>query len=318
MERKERMGCDRRVLQKLTVGIAVITHRAKLHLPRCLPPLINSALKPRVLVVNSSSNDGTVELAEALGAETLLIPRSEFNHGSTRERARRHLGTDIVVMVTPDAYAAGEKTLDRLVQPLLEGEASISYARQVAHDRADFFESFPRQFNYPKESHIRSINDVEKYGVYTFFCSDSCAAYLNSALDEIGGFPEVLLGEDTVVVARLLRRGHKIAYVAEAVVKHSHRYSVKQEFKRYFDTGLARNSHAELLACKGGDAGRGAAYTKELLIRLLKKKPTKIPYAILQTAAKYSGYKIGQFSQNAPFWLKRALSSQEFYWQNKK
>ena len=44
-----------------SVGVIVVTHNAKKHLAHCLPYLLNSELCPRVLVVNSSSNDGTVE-----------------------------------------------------------------------------------------------------------------------------------------------------------------------------------------------------------------------------------------------------------------
>lgn len=231
-----------------SIGVAVITHKAKNHLPLCLPPLLQSSLKPRVLVVNSSSHDGTVETALELGAETLVIPRPDFNHGSTREKARKHLDTDIVVMITPDAYALDTHVLERLVKPIIEGKASISYARQIPHDGADFFESFHREFNYPSESHIRGIEEIGRYGVYTFFCSNSCAAYSNKALDEIGGFHSTLLGEDTVAVAKLLRKGHKIAYTAEAIVKHSHRYTLMQEFKRTFDTGLARAEYGHLLS----------------------------------------------------------------------
>jgi rhamnosyltransferase len=73
-----------------SIGVILITHNAKHHLPHCLPPLLNSSLKPRVLVVNSSSNDGTLELAQEMGAETLAIPRKQFNHGLTRELARKH------------------------------------------------------------------------------------------------------------------------------------------------------------------------------------------------------------------------------------
>ena len=39
--------------------------------------MLSSPLHPRVLVVNSSSNDGTVEEAEKLGAEVLVIPRHQ-------------------------------------------------------------------------------------------------------------------------------------------------------------------------------------------------------------------------------------------------
>lgn len=302
------------LLMKQSIGVAILTLNAKHHLSRCLPPYIHSPLKPRVVVVDSSSTDGTAEEAIRLGAEVLPIPREEFNHGLTRERARRHLNTDVVVMATPDAYATNEETLTHLVSPILEKKASIAYARQLPHDGADFFEAFPREFNYPSAGHIRSIEDIDLYGVYTFFCSDSCAAYSNKALDEIGGFQPVLLGEDTIATAMLLRRNHRIAYVAEAAVKHSHRYTLWQEFCRYFDTGIARKNFEHLLSCNSSDQQRGKAYTFEMLKRLAKEKPLLVPYGLFHTLVKLMGYRIGRASINAPLWLKKRLSSQRYYW----
>ena len=298
----------------MTVGVVFVTHRAKRHLPRCLPPILESPLKPRVVVMNSSSSDGTVELAEEMGAETLVIPRSEFNHGLSREKARRFLKTDIVVMMTPDAYAESSDMLEHLIRPIAEGKAAVSYARQIPHDGAVFFESFPRAFNYPETSEIRSYEDRKRYGVYTIFCSDSCAAYSNRALDEAGGFSHALIGEDTFTAAKLLKRGHKIAYAADAIVKHSHRYSLRQEFQRHFDTGLARKLNENLLKDYAADEKRGRQYVLQMLEILAKKQPLSIPYALLQSGVKYLGYRLGKMSSNAPLWLKKICSVQDFYW----
>ncbi|MEM7204227.1 MAG: glycosyltransferase [Planctomycetota bacterium] len=297
-----------------SVGVAIITHCAKHHLPRCLPPLLNSPLRPRVLVVNSSSGDGTVELAQELGAETLVIPRPEFNHGSTRERARKHLGTEFVGMVTPDAYAADEDVLGKLHAPLAAGEAAVSYARQIPHDGATFWESFPRDYNYPEDSQLRCLEDKDRYGIYTIFCSNAFAMYRNAALDEIGGFRPVLTHEDQFATAELLKRGHSIAYVAEAVVQHSHTYRLSQEFRRYFDTGYARKIHAELTNLTGSDQSRGRSFTLALLKTVAKQRPLHLPYALLQTGAKWMGYRLGAVSRNAPNWLKKACSGQDYYW----
>jgi rhamnosyltransferase len=293
-----------------TVGIALITHNAKKHLEKCLPPL----LKWRTVVVNSSSNDGTVEQAELMGAETLVIPRKSFNHGSTRELARKYLGTDIVVMMTPDAYATDEEVIDRLIAPILAGRSVAAYARQLPHEGAGFFEQFPRRFNYPAESHIRGLEDKKRYGPYTFFCSDSCAAYDNKSLDQVGGFPSVLIGEDTCVVAKLLNRGHKIAYQADATVCHSHGYGLSQEFKRHFDTGLARKQFGALIATGERDERRGAQYVKALVREIGLQRPHLLAYGLLQTAIKWIGYRIGRSSTNAPVWWKRLCSGQDFYW----
>ncbi len=114
------------------VGVVVVTHRAREHLRHCLPPLLRSPLRPRVLVVNSSSGDGTVEEARRLGADVMVVPRREFNHGLTRERARAALGTPVVVMLTPDAYPVDDDFLERLTAPVREGVAAVSYGRQLA------------------------------------------------------------------------------------------------------------------------------------------------------------------------------------------
>ena len=123
--------------QATTVGVAVITHAAREHLPHCLPRLLASPLRPRVLVVNSSSRDGTVELAAAMGAETLTVDRRRFNHGLTRELARRRLGAPVVVMLSPDAYPLHDDFLERLTEPVRCGRAEVAYGRQVAGPDSD-------------------------------------------------------------------------------------------------------------------------------------------------------------------------------------
>lgn len=297
-----------------SVGILIPTYQAEKHLSLCLSPLLKSPLKPKILVIDSSSTDRTVEIALKLGVDVYVIPKDEFNHGLTREKGRKLLNTDIVVMITQDAYASSSNMIENLVLPLLKGEASFSYARQIPHLGSELLEAFPRSFNYPPEGHIRSLKDIDRYGVYTFFSSNSCAAYFNKCLDEIGGFPSVLFGEDTIVTAKLLHRHHKIAYVASAEVHHSHSYTLKQEFKRHFDIGLSRHTFASLIAIGGKDSSRGKKYLQALLKELSKKKPLLIPYALVQTFVKLSGYKLGQLSVNKPNWFKRLFSSYKGYW----
>ncbi len=286
-----------------SIGILIPTFQAAKHLPHCLPPLLNSPLKPKILIIDSSSSDGTARLAHSMGAETLVIPQSEFNHGTTREKGRQILQTSIVVMMTQDAYAASSAMLEYLVKPLLCREASIAYARQIPHQGADFFAAFARRFNYPEQSHVRSLGDTAIYGIYTFFCSNSCAAYLNTALDEVGGFSPTMFGEDTIAVAKLLRRNHRIAYIAEAEVHHSHNYSLKQEFVRHFDIGFSRYANHNLLAIAGKDSQRGKAYIRALLQELIQKQPSLIPYALLQALVKFWGYQLGKAIMRTKMWF---------------
>lgn len=301
-----------------TVGIGVITYRDGKHLKNCLPPLLNSPLKPRVMVFNSSSNDGTVEEAERLGAETFIIPRKNMNAGYSREATRKKLNTDIFVAMTPDAYALDENMIETLVKPIMEGKAAVAYARQIPHDDATPIAKFSRMFNYPEQSQIRGIEDAAKYGSYLPFCSDTCAAYSQKALDEIGGFRWILGGEDTVAAAMLLRKGYKIAYVAEAVVKHSHNYSPSKEFHRHFDTGVYRETWKKTLFFgKSSDEGRGMKYLEGLVKYLRANEPKLVLKGIFQVGMGYLGYLTGKFGRDLiPNSIKKEISHAEFYWKS--
>lgn len=299
-----------------SVGVAVITYQAVSHIPHCLPPVLQSPLHPRVLVVNSSSGDGTVEAALKMGSEVLVVPRHEFNHGATRELARHALGTDIVVMMTPDARPRDRNVLGNLVRPIAEGAASVAYARQVPREGAKFFEAFSRSFNYPEKSENRSVEDVKKVGPAAFFCSNVCAAWSNSALDEVGGFSPTLSLEDVIATTKLLHAGHRVAYCADSVVAHSHRYTLAEEFRRHFDTGYVRAGQRQLLFTNGGDERRGAAYATGLLSRLLLEQPWLVPYGVAHLMTKYAGYRLGFHGHALPVWIKRRLSAQDYFWQD--
>jgi len=300
--------------QAATVGVAIIAYNSRRHLQSCLTPLLQSSPQPRIVVVDPQSTDDTVQEATRLGAEVLSISYENFNHGSTRELARKYLATDIVVMMTPDAYAIDADMLTKLVEPIRTGQAAIAYARQIPRDGESFYGRFLRQFNYPAQSHTRSMSDVAEHGILTTFCSDSCCAYSNAALDAAGGVPSVLCHEDQIVGAMLVSRGHRIAYVADAVVKHSHTYSLMQEFRRSFDNAMAREAAKEVLAPFGKMSSRGRTYVGKLLKAVARHRPWSLPYAIMHIGAKWIGFKMGVNLMGASVRLKRWCSASPFYW----
>ena len=70
----------------------------------------------KVLIVDSSSTDGTPELARAAGFKVWSIPRDEFNHGNTRHRAAELVpDCDILVYLTQDAILNGANAIENLV-----------------------------------------------------------------------------------------------------------------------------------------------------------------------------------------------------------
>jgi rhamnosyltransferase len=204
------------------------------------------------------------------------------------------------------------------VAPLLEDAAiAISYSRQLPRPGADVFEAFPREFNYGSTPQVRGIEDVHQYGVYTFFCSNSCAAYKNEALDEIGGFDPILTNEDYFAVAKMLQKGYRIYYASESKVLHSHKYTLLEEFQRYFDTGYVRAQRPFVQEIVGAAERRGVGFVAALIKRLAKESVWKIPYAVAQSGVKWCGYRVGFHAKRLPVSWRKKLSQQKYFWDSK-
>ena len=300
-------------MKNLSIGIIIPTLNAENDLKIILPIISNK--KYKILIIDSKSTDSTVDIAKKYNAKVVI--ENNFNHGATREKARKMINTDIVVFLTQDAYLKDSEQVEKLIKPLQDGTSSIAYGRQNARKGASVFESFPILFNYNDTPSVRSISDVEKYGVYTFFCSNNFGAYLNKDLDIIGGFEPVLTNEDYFACYKLLNIGKKVAYVPNAHVIHSHKFSLGENFRRYFDTGYVRGEKKYIQDLVGHADKRGANLAIKMLKFLLYKNPFLIPYSILELLTKYTGFKIGFYGYGLPKSIKKLLSNQKYYWDSK-
>jgi len=301
--------------QKKKASIVILTMNAGKTITQLLSKINTNQYE--VFVIDSSSTDDTLEYCKQFKCKIITIDKSDFNHGATREMGRKLCNTDIVVHMTQDAFPVEMNTIDKLIEPIQKNKASASYARQIPRMNAGIIESFPRYYNFPKIEQIRSLKDIYKYGVYTFFCSDSCAAWSIIALDKVEGFSPTLTNEDYIACAKLLIKKFKVAYVPEAVVTHSHDYTLKQEFQRMFDTGFVRAERPWIQNAVGNASKRGAGYFIALIKKLALENPLLIPYAFLQTTVKYLGYKIGFNAIKFPKGLKKSLSGQKYFWDSK-
>jgi glycosyltransferase involved in cell wall biosynthesis len=279
------------------ITIIVPTYNASKYLPSLLTQLESQTVKDyELIVIDSSSRDDTVDIAQSHRANVITIPKSEFDHGGTRTLAATKAKGDILVYLTQDVLPYNEYTIENIAAPFADDEKiGAVFGRQLPYPRASVFAEHLRQFNYPDTSYTRILDDKKKYGIRTAFLSNSFAAYRKSALKEIGYFKSGLpFGEDACAGAKILLKKHKIAYVAEAMVLHSHNYTVWQDLKRYFDMGTFHRTENWLLREFGRAEGEGIRYAKsEVRFLLRKRKPYLLPEFVLRTLMKYLGYKVG-------------------------
>ena len=221
----------------------------------------------KVIVIDSSSSDNTAEHADESGFLVHSIPKSEFNHGGTRNQAVEFAKSfaDVVVFMTQDAILASPDSL--------------------------------------------------ALGIKTAFMSNSFAAYRLSVFDKLGGFPDnTILAEDMYLAAKMILSGYKVAYCAEATVFHSHNYTLKQEFQRYFDTGVFQQEQKWIQQKFGSAASEGKRFVLSELKFLSIKSPHLIPKAILSTCVKWLGFKLGYYYYRLPYKWCRVFSMHKGYW----
>jgi rhamnosyltransferase len=96
------------------------------------------------------------------------------------------------------------------------------------------------------------------------------------------------------VACKMLQQGYNIAYQADAIVYHSHSYSLSQEFKRYFDMGKFHTQEQWILDDFGKAEGEGKKFVISEIKYLVKNGNFYLlPLMVIRTAFKFLGYKIG-------------------------
>jgi len=274
----------------------------------------------KLLIIDSSSNDDTVKNASLYTTDIEIIPSSDFNHGGTRNQAANMASDfDYLIFMTQDAILNTPNDFDNIID-FLERDHDISAVcgRQLPHDDANPLAQHARYFNYQTQSQIKTEKDIARMGIKTVFMSNSFSAYRTADLINLGGFPaDTILAEDMYVAAKMIMQRKKIGYCAEACVRHSHNYTFIQEFKRYFDTGVFHSKESWILERFGNISGEGKRFIISEFKFLCEKNPLWIPSAMLNTFAKYVGFKLGaNWSRLPKSWLPK-LSMHKNYWLKK-
>ena len=258
----------------MMLSVIIPTLNAAKELPGLLDMLEKQSVRAdEIIVVDSASDDDTVKICKADNSVKLIqIERKDFDHGKTRDMALRESKGDIVVFLTHDALPADEYLLENLIKPIInEKSIALSAGRQLPKPDSTHMERLVREFNYPEQSRIRSKEDLAELGIKTFFCSDVCCAYNKAIYLELGGFDYPLkTNEDMFYAAKVIHAGYRISYTADAMVYHSHNFTLKEQYRRNYIQGYEIEKRKDFLNV-GSYQGEGMKLVRFVSARLLKK-----------------------------------------------
>lgn len=267
-------------------------------------PLAESLLKQenvKIAEINfvlTDTGGSEIEILKELAAANKVIhyeviKPSEFSHSLTREKAAFNAKGDVIVFVTQDVEIRDPEFLAKLIRPIVAGEAEAAYARQKT--KYNNIEKYTRESNYPSRSFVVTEKDIEKRGLKTFFFSDAAGAISREWFVKLGGYDgkKLPISEDMYFAYKLIMAGGRIKYCADAVVYHSHKFSVHEIYDRYKLTGkfFRENSYLD----QYGTTGSGAGLAKHVLRRILQEGRVDLlcryPFDM---GARWFGMKVGK------------------------
>jgi len=305
----------------LKVALIIPTYNAERYIDNLFAGIAMQTLQPNeILIIDSSSKDKTQEKLAHYPCKIHVIAQKDFDHGGTRQLGTELIEADIYIYLTQDAIPADKHSFENLVQAFLNPKVGCAYGRQLPHKNATFLAAHARHFLYPEQSVLKSYENRHQFGIKACFNSDSFSAYRKQALIEAGGFPnKLIVSEDAYVAGKMLLKDWHVAYQAQALVYHSHNYSILQEAKRYFDIGVFHSKEQWIIKEFHTPTRIGMRFVRSELRCVFAKRALYIaPLAIIKSGAKYIGYRLGTYHARLPNWLRSKLSAHPGFWQNNK
>ncbi len=213
------------------ISVVIRCHNEAKHIGRLLESLGQQTRRDvEVVIVDSGSNDGTLDIAARFPATVLHLSPEEFSFGRSLNLGCAAARGEFLVFASAHVYPCDHDWLDRLIAPFADPGMALSYGRQIGHATSKFSETRLFGKQYPATSNADQQIP---------FCNNANAAVRRS-LWEQHAYDESLTGlEDLAWGQWALAQGYRIAYVAEAAIVHIHEETPVRVRHRYEREALA-------------------------------------------------------------------------------
>ena len=226
------------------VSLFIPTWNAGREFPGILERMLSQELdRPfEVVVIDSGSTDGTVELLERQPVRLERIPNSEFDHGLTRNRGVELARGSLVVFATQDARPADAHWMQRLVDCFEDPEVAGAFGRQLPRDDATPMVRY--RLNAwvagTEERVVQRVRDAAEFEALTplerlrVVAFDNVSSAVRKSVMVEHPFKRRKFGEDIDWAKRVILAGWKLVFEPRSLVVHSHNYSAWRTLKRIY------------------------------------------------------------------------------------
>jgi glycosyltransferase involved in cell wall biosynthesis len=169
----------------------------------------NIGLKPEIVVVDSGSSDGTVEIARKFAAKLVQIKKEDFNYSYALNLGIESCQNELVAILSGHAVPFDESWLIKTTTHFNDERVAAVYCRQIPMPDADPYE-------------ILRIDKMfgDTYQAGEHFSNAACC--IRKSVWEKHPFAILPAAEDKEWAQWAMNNGYKIIYEPKAEVYHSH------------------------------------------------------------------------------------------------
>ena len=181
-----------------------------------------------VLCCDDASKDHTPEIIASFPSVTKLPrPEGEYRPGRRLNYMVSRSRGDLIVFNNADAVPQNNRWLSELVAPLVNDSADAVYGNQLPRPDASYL---------VRKDNLRAFGDGREAATWRFFFSLATSAARRADLTAHPFDENIRYSED---VEWAHRRPIRIAYAPDAMVEHSHNYTVSELKRRFYGEGRA-------------------------------------------------------------------------------
>ena len=222
-----------------------------------------------IVLVDSGSTDGTLDIAGRYGASIHHIPQTEFTYGRSLNFGCRNAQGFYLVFASGHVWPITNNWLGNLVRPFDEPSVGMVYGRQRGTNASRLSEQRDLDAYYGTTSSIL-VNEPKGNNGNAAIRRD---LWLRQSFDEC--LPAL---EDVDWVNRIQREGFRVYYAADAAVYHLHEESLKQVYRRHLRESIAYQEMFPSHRVTWGKLAKGLAYLmlRDLLYASRGRKRGKV------------------------------------------
>jgi rhamnosyltransferase len=212
------------------ISVLMRSHNDIAYIRQTVEALLNQEIDDTLEIISCDdhSTDGTAEyLAGVPQIRRIVAPEGKYVPGKTLNYMISEAKGEYIVFNNADAIPQNNEYLKNLTSPLKDKGVNCVFANQIARKEA---------FAVVRKDYERAFGDGSVSRKWHKFFSLVSSAFRKEELLQ-NPFDETFqYSEDSQWVNR---REVKIVYVSDAIVEHSHNYTLKEVKKRFFNEGLA-------------------------------------------------------------------------------